>query len=58
MFRVLVMDVRTRPDPAADDIFETISEFTFLERLYDFDFNYEFAWVKNQPWNAEILVHD
>lgn len=58
MFKVLVMDVRTIPDPHGDDIFETISEFTFLEKLYQFDLNFEFAWVRGQDHQAEMLIHD
>jgi hypothetical protein len=58
MFKVLVMDVRTIPDPHGDGIFETISEFTFLEKLYNFDLAFEFAWARDKDYQAEMLIHD
>lgn len=58
MFRVLVVHLTpVGVDAHPDEIFECISEFTFLEHLYTFDMQFEFAWVKDQPHHAEMLVY-
>lgn len=58
MFRVLVVHVT--PDGVEahpEEIFECISESTFLGHLYTFDMDFEFAWVRDRPYNAEMLVY-
>jgi hypothetical protein len=59
MFRVLVLHVTSSPATRfADDVFEDISEFNFLDRLLHSGLNYELAWVHGKTHDAELIIED
>lgn len=59
MFRVLVLHVVNSPvTQFADEVFEDISEFNFLDRLLHSGLNYELSWVHGKLHDAELLIED
>lgn len=52
-----MLDARPVAEPAPDEIFETISQFTFLEKLYNCGLKFEFEWVKDREYHAVMLVY-
>lgn len=59
MFKVLVLHVPLSKDAVRhdDEIVEFLSEFTFLEKLYTLGCDFEFDWVRERGYHAELIVH-
>jgi hypothetical protein len=52
-FKVLVLDANgVHPE----QVMEFTSEFSFLDKLYYLNTPFEFAWARNKPYAAEILI--
>ena len=58
MFKVLVIHVKSTTDVVQyeEEIFETISEYSFLEKLYTCGLAFEYQWVHDKPYHAELII--